>query len=204
MLPRCSHVTVPLAAVCLLLAAAANVRAHCDTLSGPVVAAAKAALEQNDVTPLLKWVKPTEEAELRNAFRRTATVRRLSAEARELADRFFFETTVRLHRLGEGEPYTGIRDADPEPALEMADKALATGAIDGVIKLLTEHAAAGIRDRFTVASAARKHADENVAAGRQYVAAYVEFIHYVEQVHAAVAGEAHEADRTRPMPPREK
>ena len=32
-------------------------RAHCDTLDGPVVTTAKAALEKGDVTPLLKWVR---------------------------------------------------------------------------------------------------------------------------------------------------
>jgi hypothetical protein len=29
--------------------------AHCDTLDGPVVMTAKAALEKGDVTPVLKW-----------------------------------------------------------------------------------------------------------------------------------------------------
>jgi len=29
--------------------------AHCDTLEGPVVKAAKVALEKGDVTPVLKW-----------------------------------------------------------------------------------------------------------------------------------------------------
>src|ERR1035437_4050931 len=33
-------------------------RSHCDTMSGPVVQAAKVALEKKDVTPVLMWVKP--------------------------------------------------------------------------------------------------------------------------------------------------
>ena len=30
--------------------------AHCDTMDGPVVAAARAALQAGDVTPVLKWI----------------------------------------------------------------------------------------------------------------------------------------------------
>jgi len=36
---------------------------------------------------------------------------------------------------------------------------------------------------------ARKHADESVEAGRKYVAAYVEYIHYVEGIRGAVMGQ---------------
>lgn len=36
----------------------------------------------------------------------------------------------------------------------------------------------------------QKHADESVAAGREYVTAYVEFIHYVEQLHLDITGAA--------------
>src|SRR5512140_96345 len=79
--------------------------AHCDTLDGPVVKDARAALESKDITPVLKWVRQDEEGDLREAFRHTLGVRAVGAEAQALADRFFFETLVRLHRAGEGEPY---------------------------------------------------------------------------------------------------
>ena len=42
--------------------------AHCDTLAGPVVSTAKAALEKGDVTSLLKWVKKENETEIKEAF----------------------------------------------------------------------------------------------------------------------------------------
>jgi len=97
--------------VVLLVASPENASAHCDTLNGPVVTAARVALQRGDVTPVLKWVKSTEEREVRDAFRRTMAVRGASAEARDLADLYFFETLVRLHRQGEGEPYTGLKPA---------------------------------------------------------------------------------------------
>jgi hypothetical protein len=46
----------------------------------------------------------------------------------------------------------------------------------------------GIRNRFHRALEARKHADENVTAGRKYVEAYVIFTHYVEGLHALIKG----------------
>jgi len=93
-------------AICLVLSPR-PAHAHCDTLDGPVVKDARIALESKDVTPVLKWIRLDKEGEIREAFQRTLTVRPLGPEARALADRFFFETLVRVHREGEGAPYTG-------------------------------------------------------------------------------------------------
>lgn len=166
-------------------------RAHCDTLDGPVVTAAKAALEKGDVTPVLRWVKPEGEGEIREAFRRTLAVRTKGPEAKALADMYFFETLVRVHRAGEGVPYTGLKPAGTvEPGIAGADRALEGGSVDGLVKALTEHAAEGIRQRFMQAVEKKKRADENVEAGREFMEAYVEFIHYVERLHADASSSA--------------
>lgn len=174
---------------------------HCDTMDGPVVLAAKAALAKKDVTPVLKWIKPDAEPEIKAAFARTLAVRAQGKEAQELADQFFFETLVRIHRAGEGAPFTGLKPAGSElsPAIEEADKALESGSVDKAVKLVTDEAAAGIRKRFAEAREKKEHADHNVEAGREYVAAYVEYVHYVEGLHQAAQGaggrhaEGHEA-----------
>ena len=129
---------------------AAPAFAHCDTLDGPVVTDAKTALAKKDITPVLKWIKPEHEAELKTAFARTLAVRAQSKEARELADQFFFETLVRVHRAGEGAPYTGLKPGGTkvEPAIAAADVALENGKADALIKTVTDEAAAGIRQRF--------------------------------------------------------
>jgi uncharacterized protein DUF6448 len=174
----------------LLMASSTNAFAHCDTLNGPVVSAARLALQRADVTPVLKWIGETEEMEVRAAFQRTMSVRSLGSDARDLADLYFFETIVRLHRQGEGEPYTGLKpESAIDPAIEGADRALETGSVGAVVALATEQVAAGIRERFARVHALRAHADDSLAAGRAYVKAYVEFIHYVERVHLG-AGEA--------------
>jgi hypothetical protein len=177
----------------LLLPRAAS--AHCDTMDGPVVTSAKLALKTGDVTPVLKWVRKTDEPEIRVAFERTLSVRSLSPEAREMADDYFFETLVRVHRAGEGEPYTGLKPAgtEVEPSVAAADKALEVASADALVKQVTAEVASGIRQRFARVQEASKYAEQGVDAGRQYVAAYVEFIHYVENVHQTVAGAASEA-----------
>jgi len=158
--------------------------AHCDTLGGPVIIDAKVALAKGDVTPALKWVKPAAEKEIREAFQKTLAVRGNSPEATELADLYFFETLVRVHRAGEGAPYTGLKPAhEIEPPIAAADKALEAGKVDDLAADVSKAVAAGIRERFEKAVAAKKHAEHNVEAGREYVAAYVEFVHYVERLH---------------------
>ncbi len=104
------RVVLAVAAMLALVVPASTAGAHCDTLNGPVVAAARLALQKGDVTPVLKWVKPADEAE--------------------------------------------------------------------------------IRHRFVRVIEARKHADHSVEAGREFVEAYVEYVHYVENVDLLARGEA--------------
>jgi hypothetical protein len=174
-----------------LLCVAGNKKAfaHCDTLDGPVVQTARIALEKGDITPLLKWVQADDEKEIRAAFQKTLVVRTKGAEAKELADMYFFETLVRIHRAGEGAPYTGLNPgAAVDPAVALADKALESGSVDKLVGVLSEAMSNGIRERFQHASETRKHADDSVAAGREYVKAYVIFTHYVEGSHAKIKG----------------
>ena len=167
------------------------VGAHCDTLDGPVVMTAKSALEKGDVTPVLKWIKPEHEGEIRSSFKKTMDVRSKGPEAKEFADMYFFETLVRLHRAGEGAPYDGIKPAgtDLGPAVSGADKALENGSVDNLVKLVTEEVAKGIRERFAHTVEKKKDADKSVEAGREYVDAYVTYVHYVEGLYNTATAE---------------
>jgi hypothetical protein len=162
-------------------------------MDGPVVKDAKAALEAGNVTGVLKWIRPEEEREIRTLFDQVKTVRAQGEPARVLADRYFFESLVRIHRAGEGAPYTGLKPAGAvEPVIAASDRALDQGEIDTLVDRITSHIAEGIRQRFKKTLAARQHAEDSVPAGRAYVAAYVEFTHYVEGLHQAAIGTAHD------------
>ena len=171
-------------------------RAHCDALDGPVVVAARQALAKGDVNPVLAWVQAGDEAQIRAAFARTLKVRALGPEAKELADTFFFETLVRVHRAGEGAPYTGLKPAglDLGPAIPAADQALATGDMKPVFELMHGVLKPGLEARFKAARGTREHAAADVAAGRRAVAAYVDFLHYVDGVYRAAAGSGTHAE----------
>lgn len=174
--------------IVMLISLSMTAGAHCDTMDGPVVKAAKIALEKGDVTPVLRWVKKEYEDEVRSAFKRTLEVRMKGTDARELADMYFFETLVGLHRAGEGEPYTGLKPAGTpiEPIVLAADKALETGSSKELTELLTSAAEKEIIIRFKHAVEAKKDIEKSVDAGREFVEAYVEFVHYAEQLFESI------------------
>ncbi|MFO7609542.1 MAG: DUF6448 family protein [Candidatus Krumholzibacteriia bacterium] len=176
-----------LAAAAAFLAAAGPARAHCDAEAGPLIPQARAALDAGDVTPLLKWVQPGDEAEVAAVFAQARAVRQGGPEARELADRHFVETLVRLHRAGEGAPYTGIKTGPIDPVTAMADEALAGGSADEMIGRLQAHLATAVRERFAAAAATAAEQETSTEAGRRHVAAYVAYMHYLENLHRAIA-----------------
>jgi len=62
--------------------------------------------------------------------------------------------------------------------------------VDKLVNILNNAMAEGIRERFQNAGETRKHADDSVAAGREFVEAYVIFTHYVEGLHADIKGKS--------------
>jgi hypothetical protein len=177
----------------LVLTTAPAAFAHCDTLDGPVVAAARQALDQNNANLVLIWVKKDNEPEIRAAFDKALAVRNLNPTAKEMADIYLFETLVRVHRQGEGAPYTGLKPTgtDLGPAIPAADQAIITGDVGPVAKLLTDTLQAGLSEQFEKVKTRRNFDKNDVAAGREYVEAYVEYVHYVEGLYDTAKAAAH-------------
>ena len=94
------------------------------------------------------------------AFARALSVRKEGAEAEGLAELYFFETAVRLHRATEGAPYTGLKPAgsDLGPAVKVSDAALAKGDVDALVSLIADRIAEGLRERFARALETRRKA----------------------------------------------
>ena len=170
-----------------------RVSAHCDGLDGPVVKAAQRALTESNVNLVLIWVQKEDGPEIKRAFERTLAVRKLSNEAKDLADLYFFETIVRIHRTGEGAPYTGLKPAgrDLGPAIPAADKALRDGDVEPVTRLLTQAVQDGVRGHFKQALVRKNFDVSNVEAGREFVKAYVKYIHCVEALHEQATRPVH-------------
>lgn len=194
-----TNTLLSLLSLAVFLTGAPAAFAHCDTLSGPVVLDARHAIERKDIAPVLKWIRAADEPEIRSAFDRTLQVRTASIEAAALADEFFFATLVRVHRAGEGAPFTGLK-ATPLASIEQAsDHALETGEIEALAGRLASRLKEQIAQKAAGARALRAHAAHNPEAGRAYVAAYVDYTHFVEAVSrladaapvGAHAGHAH-------------
>jgi hypothetical protein len=164
----------------LLFVVPNSLYAHCDTLDGPVVKDAKIALQNKDVTPVLKWVKKDNEKEIKEAFDETLAEITQNPKGKEAAEMKFFSEVVRIHRAGEGASFEGLKPAgEVEPIVKAADEAIEQGSIGELNKKITE----GTEERFNRVMATIKHKDESVEAGREYVEAYVDFIHYVEKLY---------------------
>lgn len=156
--------------------------AHCDTMDGPVVADAKKAFDQNNVNYVLKWIKPDYEKELLEAFNLTMTVRSQSPESKQLAERYFFETLVRLHRMGEGVPFTGIKPSGTpiDEKILAADKSVELGNLSPLTGLVPPDKLKELTELFEKVLSLKDFDVNNVKAGREYIEAYVQFFHFAE------------------------
>ena len=172
-----------------------SAQAHCDSVDGPVAKAALAALDTGNVNLALPYAPATAESEIKAVFTQSLKVRALGPEAKTLADRAFIETTVRLHRAGEGAAYTGLKPAgiDYGLAIPAAERAIETGNPAPVRALLVEAVEHGLHARLAHAQETQKGVKEpktitDVPAVRERVSAELGFVTYVEGLHQAVQG----------------
>ena len=193
MVTKSSRMTWAAVTIVLLGLTPARALAHCDGLDGPVVKAAQRALETRNPALVLIWVQEKDEREIQTAFQQTLAVRELSPQAKELADRFFFETLVRVHRAGEGAPFTGLKPGgrDLGPAIPAADEAVRVGSVEPVRQLLTDAMQQRLREEFAQVMAAQTFKADDLAAGRAHIKAYVEFIHFVERLYDSTMQSPH-------------
>lgn len=178
---------VVVAAATLTLGIYSYSEAHCDTLDGPVIQDARKALVAKDVTPVLKWVRPNDVKIVKVAFNKALAAR--GKKQQKATEMNFFETLVKIHRASEGAPFTGLKAAGTvEPVITEADKSLVGGSVETLVNLVTDAVRQGIRQRYEKAAEMYKHKDESVQKGREFVAAYVEYTHYVERLHMDAGG----------------
>lgn len=166
---------------------------HCDSLDGPVVTAARHALENEDVDAILPFVKKESESELRAAYELAVKARSQGAEARQVADRFFFETAVRLHRAGEGAPFTGLKPAglDVGPVIPIAENAIASGSPADLIEFLTAAVRTEVNERFDAMLNRKERASRSVDGAREYVEAMLGLEVWSHKLYVAMKAVPH-------------
>lgn len=177
----------------LILGFSFSSQAHCDRVNGPVAVAAKQALETGDISQALIWVGEQQAEELRTKFKQSLRAYTNGEASRQLAERYFMETTVRLHREAEGMPYTGLKPAQPSSKdIQTAEKALESKNLSPVTDLLSEEIRNKTTELYQHAMKAKKNRHQSVEAGREWVNAYVKYIVYVHKLYQKIqAGPAH-------------
>jgi hypothetical protein len=178
-----------------LLLGSQEVNAHCDSVDGPVAKAVETALETGNINPVLAYAPATVETEIRAAFAKSRKVRGLGPDARALADQAFMETVTRLHRAGEGAPYTGLKPAgiDYGPVISAADHAVETGDLAKLKAAFAEEIDHALRERFAhvrelqMVPLEPKDAS-GVQAARERVSAELGFVTFAESIRQAALG----------------
>lgn len=167
---------------------------HCDSLDGPVVSAARRALELDDASLVLPFVPEDAEEEVLTAFERTSVVRTLSPAARELADLSFFETVVRIHRQGEGAPYTGLKPEglDVGLVIPVAEHAVDTGDPGELSALLAGELEHEVEHRLARVKELETRAVFDMHDAREYVEAMLGLEVWSNSLYEAIHAEAHE------------
>jgi hypothetical protein len=163
-------------------------------MDGPVVLAARRALEAEDVDLVLPYVYEGGWEEVRRAFEMVSKARVQGAEAREVADLFFFETAVRVHRQGESAPYTGLKPAGlyVGPVIPVAEKCIAGGSPGELIDLLTRRLADEIETRFGHLRALAARSGDDVHLARRHVAEVLATEVWAHKLYGQIGATGHE------------
>lgn len=161
---------------------------HCDSNDGPVVKAAMAALERRDVDLVLPFVPETSEAEVSAAYEKVLAARSAGEAAAEVADEWFFETVVRLHRAGEGATFTGLKPAGlgHGKVVPVAEKAVETGSVDELADLLTGLLRDEVERKFTRVIELKGADSGTVRERREYVEAMLGFIVWSNKTYQCI------------------
>lgn len=173
-----------------------KVSAHCDTMDGPTAKDGLKALETGNINYALKWIQPDGEGELQEAFTLSLKVRQLGDDAQALADRYFIESLIRIHRAGEGAPFTGVKPhgVPIDEKVAAADKCIETGNLSYLEGLVTAEELPTLKEKFEKAMALKDYDVNDVEAARKYIEAYVTFFKLAEGEEHEHSHHTHEHD----------
>ena len=156
--------------------------AHCDTMDGPTAKDGIKTLETGNLALARKWITADGEAELESVFERALAARKLGAAAQDVADRWFLENLVRIHRAGEGAAFTGLQPAGVpiDKKVAAADRSIEVGNLEPLTGLIPDERWPELERRFATVLERKDYPVDDVDAGRHYIEAYVHFFKFAE------------------------
>lgn len=161
---------------------------HCDTLDGPLVLAAIRALEDNNVNIILPWAPKEAEEEITNAFNLSTKIRNNDNITKKVADRWFFETVVRLHREGEGAHFTGLKPEglDTGPVIPLTEECYELKDTKKVIEYLQQTVQLDIEKRFNRVIDTSNYDVNDVTAGREHINALLDYMTHSHKLYKSM------------------
>ncbi|MDD1685976.1 MAG: DUF6448 family protein [Methanoregula sp.] len=134
------------------------------------------------------WIPQESEKELKSIFAKTLKARKAGKDAKEVADDWFFENAIRLHRAGEGASYTGMKPAglSEGPVVPMAEKAIENGNSGETIAFLLMTVEDDLNSRFQHVMEKKTYDVDDVPAGREFIEAFIGWVVYSHHLYMSV------------------
>ena len=159
--------------------------------NGPVMRAAKMALETGNANYILIWVPEESENTLKNLIEKTCCERSSRKNIQNLAINWYFQTVSRL-KYANGWPHCpGMKSerSDEKPIVLMVERAIETGNIEEIIGVIPCTHAGDVRQRFHHVMDKRNYNVDNIADGRAYVSSFIDLIVYLNNLYTSISDE---------------
>lgn len=160
--------------------------------NGPVMRAAKMALETGNVDYILIWVPEESANTLKNLLEKTCCERTTRRKARNHSVEWYMQTINRLHSeyFRPHDLNISTKTAEERRTILQVEKACETGNFDEIATVMQVTSDEEIRRRFNEVLDKSDYDVDNIAAGRAYVSAFTDFIACVNSSRSGSRREA--------------
>jgi hypothetical protein len=167
-----------------------NMSKYSDKIQGPVMNAAKMALETGNVNYILIWVPQESENSLKNLLEKTCCEGSSKKNLQNHTFDWYFETVNRLHSANWWILYRCLKPGglDESPLVLNVERAINIGNFEEIIGDIPDTCAGEVKQRFQQVMDKRNYPVNNIAAGRVYVSAFFDFIGYVHNLSSGIPG----------------
>jgi hypothetical protein len=153
--------------------------------------AAQMALVTGNVNYVLIWVPEESENTLKNLLEKTCCERSARKNMQNRAIDWYFDTVSRFHSANKGVLYPCLKSGGLDESLiaVKVERAIETGNFEEIIGIIPDTHAADVRERFHHVMDKSNFDRNNIAAGRAYVSAFIDFLTYVFTIRICIPGE---------------
>ena len=164
---------------------------HPHSRNGLLMKAAQMALVTGNVNYVLIWVPEKSENTLKNLLEKTCCERNARKNMQNCAIDWYFDTVCRYFSANKGALYTYLKHGGPDESLIAlkVERTIEIGNFEEIIGIIPNTHAADVRERFHHVMDKSNYDRNNIAAGRAYVSAFIDFLTYVYTIRTCIPGE---------------